>query len=54
MSSAGLVLTVESSSDLSNWHPLQTFTNTTTMNTFTDTNVSGRIQSFYRVVVPKP
>jgi CubicO group peptidase (beta-lactamase class C family) len=52
MSSAGLALTVESSSDLLNWHPLQTFTNTTTVNTFTDTNVSSRIQSFYRLVTP--
>ncbi len=52
MSSAGLVITVEYSTDLANWKPLQTLTTTTTMNTFTDTNASGRIQGFYRVVVP--
>jgi CubicO group peptidase (beta-lactamase class C family) len=52
MSSTGLVLTVEYTSDFSNWQPVQTFTNTTTVNTFTDTNASGRIQSFYRLVVP--
>ena len=52
MSNTGLVVTVQSSSDLSNWQPLKIFTNTTSVNTFTDTNNSGRIQSFYRLVVP--
>jgi hypothetical protein len=52
MSNTGLVLTVEYTSDLLNWQPLQTFTNTTAVNTFTDTNASGRMQSFYRLVVP--
>jgi CubicO group peptidase (beta-lactamase class C family) len=52
MSNTGLVVTVQSSSDLSNWQPLKTFANTTTVNTFTDTNASGRIQSFYRLAVP--
>ena len=52
MGRTGLVSTLEYSTDLSNWHPLQTFTNITTTNTFSDKNLSGRIQSFYRVVVP--
>jgi hypothetical protein len=51
LSSVGLALTVEYSSDLSHWQPLQAFTNTATVNTFTDTNASSRIQSFYRLVV---
>ena len=50
--STGLVLTVEYSTDLSNWKPLQSFTTTTIVNTFTDTNASTRIQSYYRLVVP--
>ncbi len=52
MSSTGLVLTVEYSTNLVNWQPLQTFTNVTTVTTITDTNVTGRVKSFYRVVVP--
>jgi hypothetical protein len=52
MSSTGLVLTVEYSTNLSDWQPLQTFTNATTVTTITDTNVNGRAKSFYRVVVP--
>jgi CubicO group peptidase (beta-lactamase class C family) len=52
MSSTGLVLTVEYSTNLSNWQTLQTFTNFTTVTTITDTNATGRVKSFYRVVVP--
>jgi CubicO group peptidase (beta-lactamase class C family) len=50
--STGLVLTVEYSTNLANWQPLQTFTNATAVATFTDTNTTGRVKSFYRVVVP--
>jgi hypothetical protein len=52
MSSTRLVLTVEYSTNLSDWQPLQTFTNATTVTTITDTNVTGRVKGFYRVVVP--
>ena len=50
--STGLVLTVEYSTNLSNWQPLQTFTNATAVTTFTDTNANSRVNSFYRVAVP--
>jgi hypothetical protein len=50
--STGLVLTVEYSTNLANWQLLQTFTNATAVTTFTDTNTTGRVKSFYRVVVP--
>ena len=50
--STGLVLTVQYSTNLLNWQPLQTFTNIATLNTFTDTNANGRVNSFYRVAVP--
>jgi hypothetical protein len=43
---------VEYSTNLANWQPLQTFTNATAVATFTDTNTTGRVKSFYRVVVP--
>jgi CubicO group peptidase (beta-lactamase class C family) len=52
MCSTGLVLTLEYSTNLLNWQPLQTFTNVTTVSTFTDTNASSRVKSFYRVAVP--
>ena len=52
LSSTGLILTVEYSTNLLNWQPLQTFTNATTVSTITDTNANGRAKSFYRVVVP--
>jgi CubicO group peptidase (beta-lactamase class C family) len=52
MSSPGVALTLEYTTDLSNWQPLQTFTNTAVVNSFTDTNSSSRIQTFYRLVVP--
>ena len=50
--STGLVLTVEYSTNLSNWQPLQTFTNTTAVTTITDTNSTGAANCFYRLVVP--
>ena len=50
--STGLVLTVEYSTNLSDWQPLQTFTNATIVTTFTDTNANSRVNSFYRVAVP--
>jgi|SRR5665213_1021942 len=50
-SSTGLVLTVQSSTNLSSWQSLQTFTNTTTLTSFTDT-IPGRLKNFYRVAVP--
>ncbi len=50
--STGLVLTVEYSTNLLNWQPLQTFTNPTTVTTFTDTNANSRVNGFYRVTVP--
>ena len=50
--STGLVLTVQYSTNLFDWQPLQTFTNVATVTTFTDTNANGRVKSFYRVVVP--
>jgi CubicO group peptidase (beta-lactamase class C family) len=50
--STGLILTVEYSTNLSNWQPLQTFTNANAVTTITDTNAPGRVKTFYRVVVP--
>ena len=50
--STRLVLIVEYSTNLLNWQPLQTFTNATTVTTITDTNATGRVKNFYRVVVP--
>ena len=52
LSSTGLVLTVEYSTNLSVWQPLQTFTNVAALSTFTDTNANSRGNGFYRVVVP--
>jgi CubicO group peptidase (beta-lactamase class C family) len=51
-SSPGVIMTVEYSTDLANWQPLQTFTNAAIVTTITDTNTNGFDQSFYRVVVP--
>jgi CubicO group peptidase (beta-lactamase class C family) len=48
----GLVMTVQSSTNLTDWQNIQTFTNATSLNTITDTNANGRAQSFYRLVVP--
>jgi len=50
--STGLILTVQFSTNLASWQSLQTFTNATTLTTFTDTNATGRGAGFYRVVVP--
>jgi CubicO group peptidase (beta-lactamase class C family) len=52
LSSTGLILTVQYSTNLSNWQPLQTFTNITAVATLTDTNATGRVTTFYRVAVP--
>jgi hypothetical protein len=51
-SGTGLVLTLESSTNLMNWQPLQTVTNASGTITLTDPNVTGRAASFYRAVVP--
>ena len=48
----GLVVRVDFSTNLLNWQPLQTFTNTSGAFTVTDTNAPGRLRSFYRAVVP--
>ena len=48
----GLVVRVDFSTNLLNWQPLQTFTNTAGLFTVTDTNAPGRARSFYRAVVP--
>ena len=50
--STGLIQTVQFSTNLADWLPLQTFTNPTAITTFTDTNGTGRGAGFYRVVVP--
>ena len=50
-SSTGLVLTVQSSTNLSSWESLQTFTNASSPTSFIDTN-SGWPMKFYRVAVP--
>jgi Calx-beta domain len=50
-SSTGLVLTVQTSTNLINWQPLQTFTNNATMTSFTDM-VSHGFKTFYRVASP--
>jgi len=47
----GLVLRVELSTNLVNWAPLQTFTNSTGLLTVTDPNAGTRPRSFYRAVV---
>ncbi len=52
MCSTGLLLTVEYSTNLLDWLPLQTFTNNSVVTAITDTNATGRSQGFYRVVVP--
>jgi hypothetical protein len=48
----GAVIRVESSTNLLNWLPLLTFTNTTGALTVTDTNTPARSRNFYRAVVP--
>src|ERR1017187_6556255 len=47
-SSMGVVLTVESSTNLLTWQPLRTFTNTATLTSFTDA-VPERLGTFYRL-----
>ena len=50
--STGLIQTVQFSTNLIDWQPLQTFTNANAITTITDTNAIGRGTGFYRVVVP--
>ncbi len=52
MCSTGLLLTTEYSTNLRDWLPVHIFTNNSVVTTITDTNATGRSQSFYRVVVP--
>jgi len=51
-SGTGLLMTLESSTNLTNWQPLQTVTNASGTITLTETNAAGRDASFYRAVVP--
>ena len=48
----GLIVRVEFSTNLLNWLPLQTFTNTTGLLPVSDTNAPLRPRTFYRAVVP--
>jgi len=48
----GLVMTIQYSTNLSDWQALQTFTNATSVTTFTDTNANGRSKGFYRLSIP--
>jgi CubicO group peptidase (beta-lactamase class C family) len=48
----GLIVTIQYSTNLSTWLPLETFTNTTNPTTITDANASKRPRTFYRAVVP--
>jgi CubicO group peptidase (beta-lactamase class C family) len=50
--STGLIQTVQFSTNLIDWLPLQTFTNATAVTTITDTNGNSHGAGFYRVVVP--
>jgi CubicO group peptidase (beta-lactamase class C family) len=50
--STGLVLTVQYSTNLLEWHSLQTFTNLSALTTFTDSNATIQAARFYRVAVP--
>ena len=47
-----LIQTVQFSTNLTDWLPLQTFTNATAVTTFIDTNSNGPGARFYRVAVP--
>ena len=49
--STGVVLTVQTSTNLANWQPLRTFTNNSTLTSFTDT-IPGQLRTFYRVASP--
>jgi hypothetical protein len=48
----GLTVRVEFSTNLLNWQPLQTFTNTTGLLPVSDTSAPLRPRTFYRAVVP--
>ena len=50
--STGLIQTVQFSTNLADWLPVQTFTNATAVTTFVDTNSNGHGARFYRVAVP--
>jgi hypothetical protein len=49
----GLVVRVDFTTNLVNWQPLQTFTNTTGSRAVTDSNAVNRGRSFYRAVTDK-
>jgi CubicO group peptidase (beta-lactamase class C family) len=51
-SSTGLVVTVETSTNLLDWKSLQTFTNNTGTIVLTDTNAPASVRTFYRAMVP--
>ena len=48
----GLILTVQLSTNLADWQPLQTFTNVTAVSIITDTNSARRPGNFYRLAIP--
>jgi len=50
--STGLIQTVQFSTNLTDWLPVQTLTNATAVTAFIDTNSNGHGTRFYRVVVP--
>jgi len=52
MCNPGLVVTVQCSTNLINWQPMQTFTNNSPVTTITGTNTFGHVKTFYRAVVP--
>lgn len=43
---------VQASSDLANWAPLQTFTNTTGVLQFQDIYATNHTERFYRIQIP--
>ena len=51
-SAAGMVMTLQFSTNLQTWEPLLTVTNTSGYASLTDTNAPGRARSFYRLAVP--
>jgi hypothetical protein len=51
--STGVVYTIETSTNLVNWSPLQTFSNVNGAVQFTDTNWGAFPQRFYRITAPK-
>ena len=50
--STGLIVTLQHSTNLTDWHPLQTFTNLTATPIFTFTNTVGPAPAFFRLAVP--